>query len=534
MFKAIIADDQMPVLDYLQAKLPWKQLGIELLSKCSDGEEAFEACQVGNPDILITDIGMPIMNGLELIEKARELNPSLKTIILSCHEEFHFAQQAVKLNVNDYILKETMNSEQLQEILQRMVSQLKKEKDIKSHQQKLQNVITEGLSTLKTTYLKSLIDQPIWNEDDWINRAENLGIQLRAGNRYLPVVCLLDCYEELETRFGGARQLQFVVENALHEATELEKHIVISINEKTYTLLYAFPNSIKVNTMDLIYQDIIHVQNMLVKHMKIKSSYFVGEAFNSIITFKKQICKLIKVQCQHYYSGELSIQKYKEMETSRAELFTHYAEAVDDIKSAIQSNELERLEQALDKWSKHLSEHMYPIDLIRGWVLKIVTDVELKYSVMQHFLTNFSVEQIQKKIYSIDTLNYLFTWLYLHLKDKMEGLHHNKHLNTRKEIAVAQHYIMGHLHEKISMDEMAKRLNLNATHFSRIFKKETGVTFVEFVTQKKMEKAKELLDRSSQSIDQIALELAYDNCSYFNKLFRAYSGMSANEYRKRI
>lgn len=534
MFKAIIADDQMPVLDYLQAKLPWGQLEIELYSICTDGEEALEACKEGKPDILITDIGMPIMNGLELIEKAKELNPSLKTIILSCHEEFHFAQQAVKLNVNDYILKETMRSEQLSEILQSMVTQLKKERDHKSHQQLIQNVITEGHSTLKTIYLKSLIDLPIWNEDEWMNRAENFGIQLRTGQSYLPVLCVLDRFEELELRFGGARQLQFVVENALHEAIQLEHHIVISLNEKTYLLLYAYSTSIKMNTKELILQDIIHVQQSLLNHMKMRTSYFVGNSFDSIIGFKKQACEMINIHNQHFYCGEMSIEKYKVPDITHAELFTKYAEAVDDIRSAIQSNELELLDQTLRKWSSHLHQQKYPIDMIRGWVLKIVTDVELKYSVMQHFLTSFSVERIQKKIYAIDTMEYLFTWLYRHLVDKMENYHQSKHLVIRKEIAEAQHYIMNHLSEKISMDEMARRLHLNATHFSRIFKKETGETFVEFVNKKKMEKAKELLDRSSQSIDQIAQELAYDNTSYFNKLFRAYSGMSANEYRKRI
>ncbi|HIW31979.1 MAG TPA: helix-turn-helix domain-containing protein [Candidatus Paenibacillus intestinavium] len=534
MFRAIIADDQMPVLDYLQAKLPWGQLEIELLSVCTDGEEALEACKQGNPDILITDIGMPIMNGLELIEKAREWNPALKTIILSCHEEFHFAQQAVKLNVNDYILKETMDSDQLYEILLRMVSQLKKERELKSQQQQLQNVITESHSTLKTTYLKSLIDMPIWNEEDWIKRAESFGIQLRAGQSYLPILCLLDRFEELELRFGGARQLQFVVENALHEAIKLQQHVVISLNEKTYLLLYSYSDSLKINSNELISQDIIHVQRLLVNHMKMKSSYFVGEKFNSIVTFKKQVCTLINIHTQHFYSGELSIQKYKQQDISSVELFVQYAKAVDDIRSAIQSNDLNTLEQTLRKWCEHIHQQKYPIDMVRGWILKIVTDVELKYSVMQHFLTNFSVEQIQKKIYAIDTLDYLFTWLYLHLEEKIDSFHQSKHSVIRKEIAEAQHYIMNHLCEKISMDEMAKRLHLNATHFSRIFKKETGETFVEYVNRRKMEKAKELLDHSNQSVDQIAQDLAYDNSSYFNKVFRAYSGMSANEYRKRI
>ncbi|MDU5951135.1 MAG: response regulator, partial [Paenibacillus macerans] len=100
MFKVLIADDHYTVLEYLSAGIPWPNLGLELAAVCSDGGQAWEACQLHRPDILVTDIGMPVMDGLELIEKARALNPRLKAVILSCHEDFHYAQSAVKLNVS--------------------------------------------------------------------------------------------------------------------------------------------------------------------------------------------------------------------------------------------------------------------------------------------------------------------------------------------------------------------------------------------------------------------------------------------------
>ncbi|KIL40754.1 hypothetical protein SD70_11865 [Gordoniibacillus kamchatkensis] len=92
-----------------------------------NGEEALAHCRRDMPHILITDIGMPVMDGLELIREAKRLHPHLKVIILSCHDEFHFAQQAVKLNVNDYILKETMQPETMIELLEKVRQQLEEE-----------------------------------------------------------------------------------------------------------------------------------------------------------------------------------------------------------------------------------------------------------------------------------------------------------------------------------------------------------------------------------------------------------------------
>lgn len=105
---------------------------------------------------------------------------------------------------------------------------------------------------------------------------------------------------------------------------------------------------------------------------------------------------------------------------------------------------------------------------------------------------------------------------------------------VRREIAEAQRYVQIHTGEKIAMEEMAHRLNLNPSHFSRIFKQETGETFVEFVTRTKMERAQELLNQSDLNVAEISEQLGYEHTSYFIKLFRNFAGMSPNEFRKSI
>jgi two-component system response regulator YesN len=534
MYKVVIADDHMPVLDYLRVKLPWEELGLKLIAACSNGEEALQACKREQPELLITDIGMPIMNGLVLIEEVRRINPNLKTVILSCHEEFHFAQQAVKLHVSDYILKESLRIEQLVDILQQLLLQLNREKEKQNDHQKLQAVVAGGISTLKTTFLRALIDQPVWDESEWVKKAECLGIKLTVGCRFLPVLCKLERFADLEERFGGAHPIPFVVENALQESVSVSKSIVLTLNERSYYILYPYPKTIKVNRMELIEGELREVQKLFDRNLKIGVSFYLGEACDSMTTLKKQIRSMQEIETLRFYSGEQRLLKIQHMETSQDELFIHYSEAVNDIRNAIQLQDAELMRMGVNKWLNHIVEQRYPVEAVRGWVLKLLTDMELKYSAMHHFMTNYSTELPQHKIYTIDTFAHFGDWLHQYLKGKLEAAGERKHDPVRKEVAEAKRYVSLHLSERIMMDEMARRLNLNPTYFSRIFKKETGETFVEFVTRTKMEKAKELLDASSQSIEQIALELAYDNSSYFNKLFRAYAGMSANEYRKKI
>ncbi|NOU97368.1 helix-turn-helix domain-containing protein [Paenibacillus sp. LMG 31456] len=534
MYKVIIADDHMPVIDYLTTKIPWQQLGLELIEACSDGEEAVHACKRVTPDILITDIGMPIINGLELIEEGRKINPFLKTVILSCHEDFHFAQRAVKLNVNDYILKETLRIEQLIDILRQLTKQLNEEEVLRSERQKLQTVVFESLSSLGTKFLHSLIEQPIWNETEWAVKAESFGIRLINGTPYLPVLCMLERFSHLEERFGGEHQLQYVIVNALNESVKIEGSVIVTLDERHYYILYPYPKSIKWNLLDKINEELQLIQNSMGRYMKIGTSFYFGESCDTMTELKKQITLLLNAKTFRFYSGENRILKLQHFEITKDDIFVYYAAALDDFKNCILNCDVDYVKGTLAKWIGIMDANRYPMDSVRSWVLKIVTDIELKYTVMQHFLTNYSAELLQQTVYAIDTLDHLSEWLNNFLVEKMGKLRAYQDHTKRKEIVEAQRYVMMHLNEKISMDEMAKRLDLNSSHFSRIFKKETGETFIEFVTRCKMERAREMLDKSNQSVEQISEELGFDNSSYFFKLFRAFSGMSPTEYRKKI
>lgn len=534
MYKVIIADDHMPVIEYLTAKIPWQELGLELIEACSDGEEAVNACKSSQPDILITDIGMPIMNGLDLIEETRKINPSLKTIILSCHEDFQFAQRAVKLKVNDYILKETLRIEQLVDILRQLIKQLNEEEAMLRDRQKLQDVVFQTLSSVRTKFLRSLIDQPIWNETEWVEKAENIGIQSLKGTPYLPVLCLLERFSDVATRFGGGHQLQFVIDNALNESVKFEGNVVITLTERHYFVLYPYPKSIKRNISEEINKELQKIQNSINLYMKIGTSFYFGEVCNTMLELKKQTTLLLNSKTFHFYSGENRILKLQQIETTKDDIFVNYTAALEGFKNCIFNCDVEYVKETIARWIAQIDANKYPMDSVRSWVLKIVTDIELKFTVMQHFLTNYSAEVLQQTVYAIDTINHLSEWLIEFLVEKMENVRLHQDQSSRKEIVAAQRYVMMHLNEKISMEEMAKRLDLNSSHFSRIFKKETGETFIEFVTRSKMERARELLDTSAQSVEQISEELGFDNSSYFFKLFRAFSGMSPAEYRKKV
>ncbi|WP_240417250.1 helix-turn-helix domain-containing protein [Paenibacillus periandrae] len=537
MHKVLVADDHVQVLDFLSQMIPWGDLQLELMAVCADGCEALEKSQEQLPDILITDIGMPNMNGLDLIEELRARKPGIKTVILSCHEDFPYAQRAVKLRVNEYVLKESLRPEQLILILRQLVELLTQEEIVQQSQSKLQIDMERSFSTMKSNFIVSLIEQPVMDEADWLDKATVFGIHLDKGTAYMPVICAIDRYMLLETtRFRSGHTLSNVLDNALNELLESTGTLFFQIDPKQFLLLFPFPSTIKVNGFEEMRIQLHHIQTSLMRFLKISSSFFFEKPCTTIVELKKQIQMLLNMKDLRFYTEEGTISKVHTFSTSSQDLFAHYSEALHDFRHVIMLEDELKAESVRKKWVAYIRSSMYPADAVRSWFLKIIMDLELKFTVMHNFVTNYNTEALYASLYELDTLSHLDDWFQQFLINKMLFFRKIRGATVinRREIAEAQRYVKTHLSEKISMEEMAARLQMNSTHFSRIFKKETGETFIEFVNKQKLEHAVELLENSNLCVEQIAGMLGYEHTSYFIKLFRAFSGMSPLEFRKQL
>ncbi|SDM91939.1 helix-turn-helix domain-containing protein [Bacillus sp. OK048] len=151
MYKVILVDDDYHVLEFLDSKIPWGDLGFTVMGLYQDGEQALESMGEEYPDVIITDIGMPIMNGIDLVKNAKNLNLNFHSIILTCHDDFSYVQQALRLNSFDYILKETIDTDSLRDILLKLKEKLDKQKE--------DRMLIAGLEKVQRA-IKNIHDQP--------------------------------------------------------------------------------------------------------------------------------------------------------------------------------------------------------------------------------------------------------------------------------------------------------------------------------------------------------------------------------------
>lgn len=156
-YKVLLVDDEEEVMDVIEHRICWKQMGFEVVGKAQNGVKALEISEKMQPDVVITDIKMPYMDGLELARNLKQDNPDVRILILTGFDEFEYAKEAVHLEIEEYILK-PVNANELSDCLKRLKDVLDKEREEKLNIRKLEQYYTDSLPVLQTNFFCSLIE----------------------------------------------------------------------------------------------------------------------------------------------------------------------------------------------------------------------------------------------------------------------------------------------------------------------------------------------------------------------------------------
>jgi two-component system, response regulator YesN len=532
MYTVMLVDDDYPVLELLSEAIPWESLGLKLLSVHENGISAWENAQLHMPDILITDIGMPRMDGLELIRRMKEIKPLLRVAILSCHSEFHYAQQAMKLNVQDYIVKDTLNPQELQALLAQFRSSLERENELMLQQVHLKQMVDRNRFALKEKFIRNTVHQPIIHMEEWIEEWRQFGVAL-DGMACMPVIAYLDDYRLAKRRFVSDDILRFAVDNVLEEVVKdfTVQTLVFSYGMKEWFLLHFFRPSLKVNMYDVAADHTAKVQYALRKSLKQQMTFIIGDLCEGPTEIKSQLALMLAGRRQRFYTAKGSIVKKRKPSEKDDELFLHYDEAVGQLREIVIRKDEQQVPDAVSRWTEVWQRNEYAPEAVKDWTLKLVLDLKLKLSTLQPFKASQNAESLYKELSEIDSLGELQDWMIEYFHSMIKASKENRETVYRTEVLEAIRYVSLHLDQKIGLDEVAGHLHLNSSYFSRLFKRETGETFIEYITRSKMERAKELLDGTAYSIGKICEMLGYDNQSYFIKTFKTLVGVTPLEYR---
>ncbi|MDQ0058675.1 response regulator transcription factor [Paenibacillus harenae] len=532
MYKVMLVDDDYPVLELLSEAVDWEALGLTLYGKHENGLAAWEHAQLDSPDIVVTDIGMPKMDGLELAARIKQLNPSVRIAILSCHSEFQYAQQAMRMNVQDYLLKDQLDPGDLVKLLGKFKEGLEGELLLRQEQLQMKHLFDETRELRKEKHFRNFIQQPLISAAQWQRDFAAYGL-LGAGEHCLPVIGYIDDYDTIKNRFDSEQTLHFAISNVMEEVSgTLDLHTVhIGYSIRQSLLLFGYKPSLKTNVHDQIQSGLRTVQRTLAQVLKIRMAFLIGRGCDSLETLKPALGNLIAANEQRFYLAEGEIAKWQPERLIEKGLFAYYDQAGAEIREALIARDEAKIVTIAGNWEEAVRKARYPSEEVKDWVLKLLIDLRLKLHGLLYTTSSTSAETLHKEIVHFDSQWGLFQWLKSHLRSYAAAREEGATASKRREVSEAYKFISLNLSRRITLEELASHLHMNPSYFSRFFKKETGQTFIEYVTGKKIERAKELLDQTNHSVHEICEMLGYDNQSYFIKTFKAQAGVTPTEYR---
>ncbi|WP_020618074.1 response regulator [Paenibacillus daejeonensis] len=529
MYKVIIVEDEMLVRIGLKNSVDWSRYGMEVIADLPDGQAAWELYERERPDVIITDIRMPRMDGMELIAHIRKQDKETRIIVLSCMEEFDLARKALALGVSNYIVKLTMTEEEIGGVLEEVAAELRQQERPATAEE--QELSTANLTLLKEKMLKDFMYYGIFSSEEFGAFVKRHGLRLEPS-RLTAVIMEMDRYPQLKAKFKDEQGhlIQMTLMNLLAELTQGHKRgEVFHLDEKHYLLLLSFGDLPSEQAIQQELQVVLHHIAATIR------TYFNGSVsfgISGVLGGYRQLPKLY-AQAQQALEGKfltgIGQLHWPDRQPS--------AERVTDLLSELRMHEpLLRLLSPMKQ-----QEYAHYIDSLEGGLegprkpLEIVL-LQLTQWLGTALYDNVPGEKallvsITEQLEQSDTLPDMLELISGYASELAEQSHSQLHMSG--EITKAIQYIKQHYTQNISLQMVADHVNLSVSYLSNLFKKELQISFVDYLNRYRIERAKELLTGSQLKSYDIAVQVGFSpEYTYFSKVFKKVTGLGPNEYRR--
>lgn len=539
MLKIMIIDDEFYFREALKVSIPWNELGFDVCAEAKNGKDAMEKALEFKPDIMLVDINMPIMDGLEFVRNVNEKGIDSKIIILTGHSEFNYAKQAVQLGVNNYILK-PINDEELIKSLIETKEIIEKEASIKVEVGRLRQQVKDSLPLLKEKQLNELIQGNfIRGKQETIKKMEYLNINIHS--EYFQVVAIELEYEDIHGWNDDDRQLwKFAVSNISQEVlaeryafnmcydTEDRICIIIGIDD--------IESQNDINT--LLYNRLELISNAVQKHLGFTVSIGIGSVKNELFDIPASYKESIVALKNKLTMGKNKIIPYGTVSDSiiKGNLFTgeHRSQLLLNLRIVDETEVQKLIKQIFIEMRNENIHHeiifVVCIELV-AVCLEYVVETGLSFNdILPNNRLNI-IEELQSKG-SIEEMEVWILEIYRHTLDLTKR---NRSSKVSKLIDEVKSYIADNYHNSyLSIDEIAGKLFVNYAHLCFIFKRDTGVTINEYLTELRIKKAKELFDNGDTLVLKVASKVGYADANYFGKCFKKFYGLAPSKYIENI
>ncbi len=531
MLKVFLVEDESIVREGLRDNIPWQQYGYEFTGEAADGEMALPLIRKIQPDVLITDIKMPFMDGLELSRIVSQEFPQMKIVIISGYDEFEYARSAIQIGVEQYLLK-PITKLTLQKVLREIREKIDSEREQKNYIEKFKEEMYEYEQLSRRNFLERVFEGQL-SVTQIYEEAQRLSLELDAESYNLIMICM----QEKENRQDSNRLMR-AQEEFMHYFLRFPEYLVFKWNLHTYGCL------IKCETREM----------EELQSRALSSTGRIMEAAGEGIDWYAAVGSPVErlsmlTDCYNEVNHILSYRFLKPQEhILTEETIAEFLPGRDEgalggvdiakvdpeiLKGFLQNGQREELSDFVGGYLESQKRALHS-KLFRDYVMlsvrfTTIAFVEQLGLSQEKFLEKIGKDTLQElNLGEEELVSYMEHLLdtALAVRDEEDDSQGKRILKTALEY-IEENYA----DETISLNGAATATGVSANYFSAIFSRAMGMTFTEYVTQKRMEKAKGLLRTTDMHTGEIAQLVGYKDPHYFSFVFKKTQGQTPREYR---
>lgn len=531
LLKLLIVDDKPSEREGIANIIDWESIGITVVGTAENGLDGVEKARELRPDIIITDIVMPHLDGFKMVEAIREFIPNIKVIFISCFDNFSFAKSAINVNAMGYVLKPIIVGE-LMETVSKVTGLHIKEVKEKKEEVELVRRVRENFPILRDQFIRDILfgflkdEKTIWEKNDFLE------VGLEKGHY---TVLAIEC-DDLEDEREEQKQLKSLkvkeyICDFCRKQWENKSYYVTCIEKFRYAILINVHGDNAFDIMD--YSEALKQE--LSNEFQLSFAIGISNTYNRITEVYKcyqEACDALKFKL---YLGKNQTINYSDIyKNSNSTAAANTSTMRNDLKYLIMTGDKERINHFVDSL---FEKELFIVDTyyIQFICITIIYYIQINLLELNEKPSNIMEEIFMTvdRYYKLNTVDDAKHWLknliwkvssYMNSKDRRKN---------KKVIEVLKNFMHENYNKDLTVAEIAQKAYLSPCYANYIFKKETGVTLMEYLTRIRMEEAQRLLRNSLLKVYEIADMVGYKSSSYFSSVFKEHFKMTPLEFRDR-
>ena len=531
LYRIMLVDDEEEVRKAMIRKMDWEQLGFTVAGDAENGEDALEKLEQLEPDVVMTDIRMPYMDGLTLVARIREKYPSIKILIFSGYDDFEYAKQAIKYRVTEYILK-PVNGEELAEILRRVRVSLDEEIEERRNISMLQKSYENSLPMLREVFLNDLVSRGA-DISAMAPKLREYGVDILDARKWLAAVIHVERMEQEEGQelFRHQELIPISVRKLVEDHMETFGRFTVFNSAEGITLIAAVDGNNSETGLINLLDDICKESRRM---LGVSITVGVGHSCDTLQEISRSYQTAVDALGYRGIVGggrTIYINDVEPVNRGKLQFETkEEAELTAVIKFGTKDqigDMLRGFAARMDDAKVHANQYQVYMLTIVNCLIRLMQQYDLKMSDM--FDSEEHYADIIKRICRRESFAEEMIPMACRMNEALDQARDN---TTRKVIVEAKEFIQeNYADPELSVDVLCRYLHMSPAYFSTVFKRETGQTYVNYLTEVRLQKAEELLEKTDDKTYEIAQKVGYQEQNYFSYVFKKRYGVSPTKYR---